>query len=70
MLAGELGEPRRHALEQQIRVGRVFDAEDLVEVSQVHLMCDTESLGEAGVAFIESIAAQPEEATTCGGYLP
>ena len=45
MLAGALGAPRRWAIEQQIRVGRFFDARDMVKVSQVHLMADTESLG-------------------------
>ncbi|MGI9334646.1 MAG: aconitase X [Gammaproteobacteria bacterium] len=57
MLDGRHGEPRRWAIEQQLRVGRVFDAVDMVEVSQAHIMCDTESLGEAGVAFMEQLAA-------------
>ncbi|UCH74097.1 MAG: aconitase X catalytic domain-containing protein [Rhodospirillales bacterium] len=60
MLAGGFGEPRRRALEQQIQVGQFFDAEDFVEISQVHLMADTESLGEAGVAWLEEIATFPE----------
>lgn len=60
MLAGKLGAPRRWAIEQQIRVGRFFDAKDFVEVSQVHLMADTESLGDSGVRFLESLAAAPE----------
>jgi hypothetical protein len=61
MRAGRMGAARRAAIEQQIRVGMTFDAEDFVEVSQVHLMADTESLGESGVAYLESIAALPEE---------
>ena len=61
LLGGEAGEPRRIAIEQQIRVGRFFDAEDFVEVSQVHLMADTESLGPAGVELLEQIAAHPED---------
>ena len=60
MLAGELGEPRRMALDLQMRIGRVFDAPDLVEVSQAHVMADTESLGEAGVEFLESLANHDE----------
>ena len=60
MLAGELGEPRRMALDLQIRIGRVFDAPDFVEVSQAHVMADTESLGEAGVEFLESLANHDE----------
>lgn len=60
MLAGEMGEARKIALEQQVAVGRFFDAEDMVEVSQAHIMADTESLGEAGVQFLERLAALPE----------
>jgi predicted aconitase len=33
-----------------------FDAEDMVDVSQAHMMADPESLGEAGVAFVENLA--------------
>ncbi len=57
MLAGELGEPRRWALDHMMRVGAMFDAEDLVPVSQAHMMADPESLGEAGVAFMEELAS-------------
>jgi predicted aconitase len=60
MAAGTLGEPRRVAIEQQVRVGRMFDADDMVAVSQAHVMADTESLGESGVAWLESLAAAPE----------
>jgi hypothetical protein len=60
MLAGELGEARRWALSHQIAVGEFFDAADFVPVSQAHVMADTESLGEAGVRFLESLAAAPE----------
>jgi predicted aconitase len=60
MLAGELGEPRRWAISHQIAVGEFFDAADLVPVSQAHIMADTESLGEAGVRFLEGLAAAPE----------
>ncbi len=60
MLAGEQGEARRRALAQQIEVGRFFDAEDFVAVSQAHIMADGEALGEAGVAFLEELAALPE----------
>ncbi len=60
MLAGAFGAPRRRALQQQMTVGRFFDAEAFVEISQVHLMADTESLGEAGVAWLEELAAYPQ----------
>ena len=60
MLAGELGYPRQWAMEHLLRVGAFFDAEYLVVISQAHIMADTESLGEAGVKFLESLAAHPE----------
>src|SRR5437667_4174604 len=60
MLAGALGDPRRWGIEHQIAVGEFFDAADLVPVSQAHIMADTESLGEAGLGFLESLAAMPE----------
>ena len=59
LLAGAEGVTRQWAMQQLIEVGRFFDAEDMVEVSQVHLMADTESLGETGVAFLEELAQRP-----------
>jgi predicted aconitase len=59
MLAGAAGEPRRWAIAHQIAVGEFFDAADLVPVSQAHIMADTESLGESGLAFLEDLAAAP-----------
>src|SRR5580693_10208786 len=60
MLAGELGAVRRWGISHQIAVGEFFDAADFVPVSQAHIMADTESLGEAGVRFLEGLAAAPE----------
>jgi predicted aconitase len=60
MLAGECGEVRRWAIAHQVAVGEFFDAADFVKVSQAHIMADTESLGEAGVRFLEGLAAAPE----------
>src|ERR1044071_2743511 len=60
MLAGEFGEPRRWAIAHQIAVGEFFDAADLVPVSQAHIMADTESLGEAGIGFLEGLAGTPD----------
>jgi predicted aconitase len=60
MLAGEAGEPRRWAIAHQVAVGEFFDAVDLVPVSQAHIMADTESLGEAGVGFLETLASAPD----------
>ena len=41
----------------QIRVGKFFGAKDFVPVTQAHIMADTESLGEAGVRWLEELAA-------------
>jgi predicted aconitase len=60
MLAGEFGAVRRWAISHQIAVGEFFDAADFVPVAQAHIMADTESLGEAGVRFLEGLAAAPE----------
>ena len=59
IFAGKFGEPRRWAITHQIAVGEFFDAADFVPVSQAHIMADTESLGVAGVQFLESLAAAP-----------
>ena len=59
MLAGEQGPVRQWALRHQIDVAEFFDADDLVPVGQAHVMADTESLGEAGVAWLEGLAAAP-----------
>jgi predicted aconitase len=60
MLAGEAGPARQWAIEHQMRVGRYLGAADLVPVSQAHVMADTESLGVAGVEWLERLAALPE----------
>jgi len=60
MLAGEAGEARRWAIAHQVAVGEFFDAADMVPVTQAHIMSDTESLGEAGVVFLEGLAMLPE----------
>jgi hypothetical protein len=60
MLAGEAGPARQWAIEHQLRVGRYLGAADFVAVSQAHIMADTESLGVAGVKWLERLAALPE----------
>jgi len=59
MLAGEHGRARQWALRHQIEVGEFFDAPDFVSVGQAHVMADTESLGEAGVRWLEDLATLP-----------
>jgi len=60
MLAGEAGAARQWAIEHQMRVGGYFAAADFVPVSQAHIMADTESLGPAGVEWLERLAALPD----------
>ena len=60
ILAGEQGEVPRLALDHQVKVGGFFGAEDFVPVTQAHIMADTESLGEAGVRWLEKLAASKE----------
>lgn len=56
MLAGEMGEVKRWAIDHQVKVGKMFDAEDLVPVSQAHMMGDPEAVGEAGADFLQDLA--------------
>jgi predicted aconitase len=56
MRAGEAGEVARIAIEHQIAVGDFFHAADFVPVTQAHIMADTESLGQAGVQWLERLA--------------
>ena len=60
MLAGKAGPVSQQALMHQIQVGEFFGAADFVPVTQAHIMADTESLGEAGVRWLESLAANRE----------
>ena len=59
MRAGELGPAVQWAIDHQIRVGRYLGAKDFVPVNQAHIMADTESLGAAGVEWLEKIATLP-----------
>jgi len=59
-LAGTGGQARQWAIEHQMRVGTYLGATDLVPVWQAHIMADTESLGPAGVEWLERLAALPE----------
>ena len=61
MLNGEDGWPRQWAMQHMVQVGNFFDADHLVEVTQAHMMADTESMGIAGVEFVEKMATCPEQ---------
>lgn len=57
--AGQLGRAAQWAIEHQIAVGQYLGASDFVPVSQAHIMADTESLGLAGVEWLERLARLP-----------
>src|SRR5882724_1604735 len=61
MRAGALGPALRWAIEHQVSVGRYLGADDFVPVAQAHIMADTESLGVAGVEWLERMAGLPAE---------
>jgi len=61
MQAGALGPAAQWAIEHQIKVGTYLGARDFVPVSQAHIMADTESLGPAGVEWLERMARLPAE---------
>jgi predicted aconitase len=59
MQAGQFGPAVQWAIEHQIKVGRYLGADDFVPVAQAHIMADTESLGVAGVEWLERWARLP-----------
>jgi len=59
MRRGEFGPLRQWSIEHQIKVGTYLGAADFVPVTQAHIMADTESLGPAGVEWLERWAALP-----------
>ena len=59
MLAGEFGPLRQWAIDHQMKVGQYLKAPDFVPVMQAHIMADTESLGEAGVEWLEGWTRLP-----------
>jgi predicted aconitase len=61
MRAGARGPLRQWAIEHQIKVGDYLGAADFVTVGQAHIMADTESLGAAGVEWLEGWATLPAE---------
>jgi predicted aconitase len=73
IVAGKSGPVARQALQHQLKVGEFFGAEDFVPVTQAHIMADTESLGEAGVQWLESLRSdhyRPARNRLCQGVVP
>ena len=68
MLEGKYGEAVQLALEFQLRVGQFFGAEEFVPVTSVHMMAEVESMGEAGLRWVERLADYGQKVcvpTTC-----
>jgi predicted aconitase len=59
MQAGAFGPAVQWAIAHQLRVGQYLKAHDFVPVTQAHIMADTESLGVAGVEWLERWAGLP-----------
>src|SRR2546426_7566742 len=59
MQAGAFGPAVQWAIAHQIHVGQYLKAHDFVPVTQAHIMADTESLGVAGVEWLERWAGLP-----------
>lgn len=55
MASGEFGNAVEWAINHQIQVGKFFDAKNFVQVSNVHMMIDPESVGIDGVLFLEKL---------------
>ena len=60
ILAGVAGPIPQMCLKHQVAVGDFFGASDFVPVTQAHVMADTESLGQAGVMWLEKLGATLE----------
>ena len=61
ILAGKFGPVARQALQHQLKVGEFFSAKGFVPVTHAHVIADTESLGDAGVRWLEGLAAGSED---------
>jgi predicted aconitase len=61
MRAGECGAAAQWAIAHQIKVGDYLGAGDFVPVTQAHVMADTESLGAAGVEWLERLVSAPAD---------
>lgn len=66
MINGECGKTLQMAMHHQVQVGDFFGARDFVPVTQAHVMADTESLGQAGVMWLEGLSkANSDRHTVC-----
>jgi predicted aconitase len=61
MLDGEKGAAATWGLQFQIAVGEYFGATRLLPIRSAHVMCDSEAVNEAGIAFMERWAEEGSE---------
>ena len=58
MYDGKLGYPMQKAMEILVQLGRIYDAEELIPITSVHMPGSSVVVsGEAGVKFVEKMAA-------------
>lgn len=58
ILAGRWGKPAARALAMQIAVGGFFGAREMVPVRSAHLTGEPESMGDAGLDFVEELVRE------------
>lgn len=61
ILDGAQGEPKKKALEYQIEVGKYYNAERFVSITQSHITADYEVMGEAGLTYLEDQCSKKAE---------
>ena len=52
---GAMRPAQQRAIYHQMKVGGFFNAVDMVPVSQAHVIADTESYSDAGIAFMKNL---------------
>ncbi len=55
MLDGKFGEPRKWAMDLQLKVGDFFEASEMIKVVSAHIAIDAEIAGEEAVKFYEKL---------------
>lgn len=61
ILDGNYGEPKKKALEYQMEIGKYYNAERFVSITQSHITADYEVMGEAGLAYLEEQCSENAE---------
>ena len=56
ILGGGRGEAAKRALQYQLEVGKFWGAKRFVRVTNVHMMGDTEVMGDAGIVRVDGQA--------------